>query len=266
MESENQVKLYFGIITAMLAFVIITGGFIAMMVRYQKRLLLKQQQLLKLDSQYKRELLKISVESAEANRQQIARDVHDEIGSIFSTLAISVNRFNDGSMSDTEHIESTRSLIQLGIDSVRRISHAIVPFELELLGLEQTLEQHFDKIRPLSGINIDFENQAPLHQLNKGAALAIYRIVQELSSNCLKYAKAKNVDITITKVDQSILLKYQDDGKGAKLDGITNKTGIGLKNIESRVLLLDGLVQFISQPEQGFACEITIPLQNNITI
>jgi two-component system, NarL family, sensor kinase len=263
MESESQVKLYFGIITAMLALVIITGGFIAMVIRYQKRLLRKQQQLLRLDAQHKKELLKISVESAEANRQQIARDVHDEIGSIFSTLAISVNRFNDGSVSSNEHIESSRNLVQLGIDSVRRISHAIVPFELDLLGLEQTLEHHFETIHTLTGIQINFDNKAPLDQLNKGAALAIYRIVQELSSNSLKYAQANQLVIKIATSVGFIQIQYSDDGVGANLDGKPGKPGIGLKNIESRVLLLDGVVSFKTQPGKGFACNISLPFQNN---
>jgi signal transduction histidine kinase len=264
MESESQVKIYFGIITAMLAFVVITGGFIAMVIRYQKRLLLKQQQILKLDSQYKKELLQISVESAEDNRQQIAKDIHDEVGSIFSTLAISINRFSDGGLSADEHIENSRHLIQSGIDSVRRISHAIVPFELELFGLVHTLEQHFDTMQQLSGININFDNKASLDQLNNMSSLAVYRIMQELSSNCLKYAGANFVTVAFSETDQYILISYQDDGKGANMEAPNGNRGIGLKNIESRVLLLNGTVQFLSQPGNGFACNIRIPFLNNI--
>ena len=266
MESESQVKLYFGIITAMLAFVIIAGGFIIMVIRYQKRLLRKQQQLLKLDSQYKKELLQISITSAEDNRQQIAKDIHDEIGSIFSTLAISVNRLSDNGISEKEHIDSSRQLIQLGIDSVRRISHAIVPFELELLGLEHTLVQHLETLSQLSGIVVQFDNKANLDGLNKAAALSVYRIVQELCSNCLKYAAAGEVVFTAQEDTDHIHISYKDNGKGADLGQNTGKKGIGLKNIESRVLLLNGTVQFISQPGNGFICNITIPFLNNLAI
>ncbi len=266
MESENHIKLYFGIISAILAFVIISVGFVIAVIRYQKRLLSKQQELLILDSNYKKELLQSSIQSAEAERQQIAQDVHDEIGSIFSTLAISVNRFSDGNLSDAEHIENSRNLIQLGINNVRRISHAIVPFELELLGLEQTLENHFETLQKSAGINVYFESTLILSELNKEASLAIYRIVQELSSNCLKYANSDELKLSIKEEDQQLLINYSDQGVGTDLNSAENRIGIGLKNIESRALLLNGLVEFKSSPGNGFQCQIRIPLTNNISV
>lgn len=263
MESEIGIKLYFGIVSAILAFIIISVGFIIAVIRYQKRLLSKQQELLILDANHKKELLQSSIKSAEAERQQIAQDVHDEIGSIFSTLAISVNRFSDGNLSDKEHIENSRNLIQLGINNVRRISHAIVPFELELLGLEQTLENHFETLQKSAGINVSFESTSMLNQLNKEASLAIYRIVQELSSNCLKYANSDELVLRITEKDEQLIINYSDQGKGTDLNLKANRIGIGLKNIESRALLLNGMVEFKSSPGNGFQCTIQLPLTNN---
>jgi two-component system NarL family sensor kinase len=264
MESASLVKLYFGIITAILAFLIITVGFVIVVIRYQKRLLSKQQEILITDANHKKELLQSSVQSAETERQQIAKDVHDEIGSIFSTLAISVNRFSDGNLSDKEHIENSRNLIQMGINNVRRISHAIVPFELELLGLEQTLENHFETLQKSAGINVSFESTLILNQLNKEASSAIYRIVQELSSNCLKYANSNEIKLSIKEENGQLLIIYNDQGIGTDLNLKANKIGIGLKNIESRALLLNGLVEFKSSPGNGFQCQIHLPLTNNI--
>jgi two-component system, NarL family, sensor kinase len=266
MESENQVKFYFGIIAVMLAFVIITGGFILIIMRYQKRLYFKQQELLRLDAQHKKELLLSSIESAEAERLQLAKDIHDEIGSIFSTLSLSINQLANGTSLQTNHLETSKSLIQSGIDSVRRISRAIIPFELELLGLEQTIENFFDTLSAVSDIEIDFENTAPLDKLNTSATLALYRIVQELSSNCIKYAKAKNIRLHIQGDDEKITLSYTDDGVGTTLTGERVTKGIGLKNIESRTILMDGEVTMQSQPGQGFACTVTIPLKNNTNV
>lgn len=263
MESENQIKFYFGIITVMLAFVIITGGFILAVLRYQKRLYFKQQELLRLDAQHKKELLQISIETAEAERMQIAKDVHDEIGSIFSTLSLSINQLNGADSSNAEHLQTGKYLIQSGIDSVRRISHNIVPFELELLGLEQTIENYFDRLTSVSGIEVDFENNAPLESLTPTATLALYRIVQELSSNCIKYAKAKTIRLHINTENNTLILTYKDDGVGTEL---VSSRGIGLKNIESRVIVMNGEVNFASAPGEGFACTVTIPLTNNTVV
>ena len=111
MESENQIKFYFGIIILMLSFVIITGGFILAIVRYQKRLYFKQQELLRQDAQHKKELLQISIESAEAERMQIAKDIHDEIGSIFSTLSLSLNQLTSTDNLNAQHLLTGKNLV-----------------------------------------------------------------------------------------------------------------------------------------------------------
>lgn len=247
----------------MIAFVIITGGFILAIVRYQKRLYLKQQELFRLDAQHKKELLLSSIESAEAERMQLAKDIHDEVGSIFSTLSLSINQIKCDDPKQNSHLSTSKNLIQSGIDSVRRISRAIVPFELELLGLEQTIESFFDTLSSISEIEIVFENTAPLEKLNTTATLALYRIVQELSSNCIKYAHAKNIQLNIKGNGDEIMLRFADDGVGTSLEEGHLTKGIGLKNIESRVILMDGQVNITSQLGEGFVCEVKIPLKNN---
>lgn len=266
MENESEIRSYFGIITVMLAFVIITGGFIIVMIRYQKRLLHKQQELLKLDAQHKQELLLSSIRSAEEQRMRIAREVHDEIGSIFSTLSLSINCLAAGDPQQVAHIETSRSLIQSGINSVRRISHAMVPMELELLGLEQTLENHFETLRSLTAITIGFENTAGIDKLSHEASLAVYRILQELCANCIKHAEATTMSVKIFEDDRSIHIVYSDNGRGISEAGRANGKGIGLRNIESRVLLLNGISEYISTPGSGFCCSLVIPIQNNLNV
>jgi two-component system, NarL family, sensor kinase len=266
MESESQVKFYFGIITSMLTLVAITVGFIIIVIRYQKRLLNKKKELLMQDVEHKKELLLTSINSAEAERQQIAKDIHDEIGSIFSTLSLSVNQIGENNPNNVLHLITSKKLLQAGIDSVRRISHAIVPFELELLGLEETLDNYFETLTSVSGLKINFENTVELKKLNHNATISIYRIIQELCSNCTKHAYAKNINIVIITNNENLVLNYIDDGKGTVLNTKKTGNGIGLKNIESRAILLNGLVEFFSEINKGFSCTITIPLKNNLTV
>jgi len=240
-EIQNKISVYYGIIFIMISFVTIAGGVILLFIRYQKKILLKQKELHYLDTQYKKELLSISIQSAENERMRIAKDIHDEIGSIFSTLSLSINQIKQEHSLLPEQVHASKSLIQSGINSVRRISHAIIPFELELLGLHQTLENHFDSIASVSEIEINFKNNYNFEFLNNSASLAIYRIIQELTSNCIKYAHAKNIIVSINANNDLsfITIKYHDDGIGVDMENKSLKKGIGLKNIESRVISLD---------------------------
>jgi two-component system, NarL family, sensor kinase len=264
LETQQKIKFYFGIVAAILAFLIIAGGFILVFIRYQKRLLLKQQELLKVDAQHKADLLLSNIESAEAERMRIAKDIHDEIGSIFSTLSLSVNQLQPGGTISPQVLQTANHLIEMGINGVRRIAHSIIPFELELFGLGHALENHFAAIAVVSPIEIDFVTEdKTTGSLKPTATLAIYRVVQELTSNCIKYAGAKKIDLTLKKENGNIHLNYKDDGQGVDMDGWVYKKGIGLKNIESRVLVLKGTVRFDSQKGQGFSCHIIIPEAEN---
>jgi two-component system, NarL family, sensor kinase len=252
-------SLYFGIVCTVLAFLFIAGGFVLVFIRYQKGLLLKQQELLKLDAQHKQDLLKSNIESAEAERMRIAKDIHDEIGSIFSTLSLSVNQLKPGSSIEPGVLQTSNELINMGISGVRRIAHSIIPFELELFGLNHALENHFKAISNVSGISINFTHTENADALDPAVALAAYRIVQELTSNCIKYARAKNISISIQKETAALLIQYKDDGCGTNITNPAASKGIGLKNIESRVIVLNGTVTFTSSPGMGFECSIVIP-------
>ena len=264
MSTKNEIDLYYGIIAVMVSFFVIAAGAILFFIRYQKNMLKKQEELHRMESNHRKELLASSIQSAEEERLRIAKDIHDEIGSIFSTLSLSVGQLKNESTLSPNSIRQSNELIQAGINSVRRISHGIVPFELELLGLHKTLENYFKSISTVAGIDITFNSQYNLDSTESNMALAIYRIAQELLSNCIKHAKAEKVDIEIyaTPTTQHLILKYKDNGVGINLNDTLLKKGIGLKNIESRALSLDGTVEFNSLSGNGFNCLIRLPLKH----
>ncbi|MDP2388201.1 MAG: histidine kinase [Bacteroidota bacterium] len=263
MARQNEVDLYVGIVVTMTSFVVIAGSVIVLFVRYHKKMMRKQKELHLLETLHKKELLVNSIQSAESERMRIAKDIHDEIGSIFSTLSLSVGQLTMENGQVSEYVVRNKGLIQSGINSVRRISHGIIPFELELLGLHQTLENYFESISSVSEIEIEFNCSSDLKLLNQDASLALYRIMQELFSNCLKYAGAKNTVVDIHQSDyaNSLFVNYRDDGIGFDFDAKPIKKGIGLKNIESRVISMDGTVDFYSKPGNGFNCNIIFPIE-----
>lgn len=245
----------------MCSFIVIAIGFTIVFFRYQNRLLSKQRELHQIELRHKEDLLANSIQSSEEERMRIAKDIHDELGGIFSSLSLSIDQLRWEEGSKQEEFETSKKLVDSGISSVRRISRALVPFELELFGLEQTLENHFETISSIAPIQISFENKFDLKLLRNTEALSIYRIIQELTSNCVKYAHAKNVVFRIAKENDMLELFYKDDGVGMSKD-VTTK-GIGLKNIESRVISLNGSLTISSAPGKGFTSSVIIPLNAN---
>lgn len=261
MESTDQVKLYFAIMSVSLALTLIAGGFLIATFRLGKSVLHKKRALLKLNVKHEKELLFNSIQTAEAEREQLARDLHDETGNIFTTLSLSINQLKNENNLPDETVAGSIKLIQSGIESIRRISHALLPFELELLGLEETLKSHFTSIASLSGISVLFKVDADLSQFNKRCRIAIYRICQELMSNCIKHAKANEVSIIITTGHNTVVMDYRDNGRGMGAENLGS--GLGLKNIKDRVSFMNGSLNCIPCPGSGFNCSISIPLHKN---
>lgn len=243
----------------MAAFFLIACGAILFFIRYQKNLLKKQEELFRMEAEHRKELLSSNIQSAEEERLRIARDVHDELGGIFSMLSLSIQQLNPETEKNKDTLQQSKELIRTGINSVRRISHAIIPFELELLGLSQTLSYYTQSVSTASGIDILFEFDEVPGEISPMVSLATYRIIQELLNNTLKYAGAGAVSIRCNKYEDQLQVHYTDNGVGVDLTDKTIKRGIGIKNIESRVLALDGKVDFISSPGMGFSCTFSLP-------
>jgi signal transduction histidine kinase len=261
MEISKTVTHYFGVITGMIAFVIIAAGSVIIAIRYQKRLLQKQEELHKNDIKHKQELLVSNIQSVEEERRRIAKDIHDELGGIFSTLFITMNRLKTDDPQNTGVIHTGKELINTGIKSVRRIAHSIIPDELELFGLNIAIENYINPLK--ASITIDYNNTLQEGILKPDEEIATYRIIQELVSNTLKHASAAALEISLKQHNDSILFTYHDNGMGYRQDIDSPKSGLGSRNIESRIIAMNAKMEIVTSPGNGFNCTIEIPLQKN---
>jgi signal transduction histidine kinase len=146
---------------------------------------------------------------------------------------------------------------------VRNISHSLSPPGLDLFGLEFTLQELFDNFNAAGIIQVHFENETgkTIDALDKKTALALFRVIQELLSNTVKHAGAKNVFIKFFASDKAIVLTYNDDGKGL-VAGSDKKPGMGTQNIEARLRMIQANFEIGSEEKKGFFIKIIMP-QNN---
>jgi signal transduction histidine kinase len=96
-------------------------------------------------------------------------------------------------------------------------------------------------------------------QINELVSLSIYRVIQELLNNSIKYANAKEILIQLNGESDAISIQYEDDGNGFDATNIPKK-GMGLENINSRVNYLKGTISIDSVPDEGISVMARIPL------
>lgn len=196
----------------------------------------------------------------EDERGDLARALHDEFGSSLTAAKLDVARLKSqlsSSVPDAElrftHLNNTLNGIIL---MTRNIVEDLRPSSLSHLGLTSSLEilaREFEKQHNLT-IAIDLENV----EISGNAQLTVYRIVQESLTNISKYAKAKNVMLSMHNLDGYISVQVRDDGVGfdkAKVDG----THHGLLGMQHRVEALGGKLVITSMTGYGTHILATVP-------
>lgn len=196
-------------------------------------------------------------ESEMQERSRIARDLHDSVGQMLSVIKMQLSaRTHDQPELDSA-LQPVSTLVDKTIAEVRTISHNLLPEEVNF-GLMNALESLRDTINTSGGMQMELQRD-PSSDFSKLAAeqvLAVYRIVQEVTSNMLRHSQGTRMRVAIGKQNEKLALTIADNGKGADDRAISESAGIGWKNIRARVALLNGSMQVHSLPEQGTRVEI----------
>ncbi|HHH49747.1 MAG TPA: tetratricopeptide repeat protein, partial [Saprospiraceae bacterium] len=235
-------------------------------LKYQKTINLRnqelqQQKLKELKQKNKLAVLSSMIEGQEAERLRIAKDLHDSLGGLLSTIKIYFTKSiaNNNNTSPSELTQKTSELIDEACIEVRRISHNMMPHALSISGLKGAVEDLSLQLQE-QGFQTTLEiNQLP-DNIDNTKQIVLYRLIQEIISNIKKHAQAKNILIQLFGYDKEINLIIEDDGLGFDYDKAIKKDGLGLKSINSRVDFLDGKIEWDSQLHKGTTLTINIPL------
>ena len=208
-------------------------------------------------SQEKENNLQAVISAEEKERTRIARELHDGIVQQIGAVIIN-SRNNLSKLGLAEKPESQELLTRLEDSNkeLRNISHQMMPRALEEKGLITALQELLATSLQPANIKFGFEFSNISERLPKKVEVTLYRITQELINNIIKHSKASLVNVQLLKIETAIIFMVEDNGKGFSS---TQKTGLGLQNIKSRIDIIKGSVNFNSE-NTGTLTTIKIPL------
>lgn len=197
---------------------------------------------------------------AQALRNKIALDLHDDLGTKLSTARMFLKSHKDNKQVNNELLlDNSIALLDTSINDLRHIMDELHQASTLIeKGYVAATEELVNKINGLNQINFVLNHNGLEKRMEQKTEYNLYRITQELINNTLKYADAKNVSIDIVNRDDKIIFMYEDDGVGHNME-IKSK-GFGLSNILSRSESLGGKVEFDSSIGAGFRTIIELPL------
>ncbi|GAB3643530.1 tetratricopeptide repeat-containing sensor histidine kinase [Spirosoma arcticum] len=194
-------------------------------------------------------------------RKRVAIELHDNLSSLLSAVNMSIQLIDPQNLSETEQsvYRNVKQLIQNAYNEVRNISHNILPAELEKEGLTTTLTTLIDLLNQNSPLQFSFTITGLRERLPIEIEFNVYSIVLELINNAIKHAKAATVDISLFRTDVGIDVSVTDDGVG--MGQYSDKRGVGLQNIQTRLDSLGGTFNFVLPGEKGTRIIIKIPIE-----
>jgi len=211
-------------------------------------------------------VIKTIVDTQEQERKRIARDLHDSLGQQLSAIKFYLGSLksmqgNGKKMKYEEILSKSNSALSDVLKELSNISFNLMPGTLQNFGVAYAVKElcHKKELSDLVNFDIDIDSNFIID--DQTIEITLFRITQEFINNTIKHGNAKKISIKM-KVDTKqnrLLVTLKDDGKGFEIDKLSEYSGMGLKNIRSRVESHNGIVKINSIVSKGTTYEIMIP-------
>lgn len=224
----------------------------------EKEVEIQNQKIEKLENEKKILAMASMIEGQENERTRIAKDLHDGLGVLLSSVRRQVQNVQKEleKLTEIDLIGETEKLINTACEEVRRISHDMMPDALVNLGLSEAIRDLAHQIEFDYGLKTHVD--IPDIDIEDIKSINLYRIIQEFCNNTIKYANASDVYIRIMQTNTTLNINLADNGIGFDLKAAKSGSGVGIKSIESRVKYLNGFLNI--ETGDGTIYEIIVPI------
>jgi signal transduction histidine kinase len=254
---QRQVYVF---LAATLGAILLTGF---SMIRWNRRLFSRMAEL----SERRSELAQKLIATQESTLRYISRELHDEFGQILTAMGAMLGRAGAHAPEGSSLRADLHEVLQIAqdtLDRVRSLSQALHPVMLDEAGLETTLDWYIPTVERQTGIAISYEKQGVPFAVDAGAAVQIYRVLQEALNNVARHSGAKQAWVRLRFLSSELELEVEDHGAG--FNGQPLKPGIGLVAMRERAELMGGRIAFSLPSPGGTTLRLTAPRENIETV
>lgn len=214
---------------------------------------LQQEEIRFLERQQQVVSLQSMINGQETERTRIAKDLHDGLGGLFSTIKMhfSTLQHEENSLKTNPLFTKSYEMVNTASEEVRRIAHNMMPEVLIKIGLVQATQELCNSISAGKLLQVSLQAYGMNERLNSSTEVMLFRIIQELLNNIIKHAQATEALIQFNLDQNRLSVVVEDNGRGFSLANKGPGNHAGLHSVESRVHYLNGKMSIDSQKEIG---------------
>lgn len=218
------------------------------------------------ENRHQKELLNASMEIAEQEREKIAKNIHDDVGTSLNVIRLQLTKLsrNAADQAKTEDlVKESIGIVDESIQTVRGIAHDLMPPTLVKLGFDKGIAELCRQINASGQVKVVSIVETSEKRLPPRLELQLYRAVREVINNILKHSKASELDVTVRTTDASLAVRIHHNGIGISNEAATqlaqSEKGVGLRSIQSRVQLVNGTIQYLNKGQTDSEVIIEVP-------
>jgi two-component system, NarL family, sensor kinase len=235
----------FKIITISTILLLAIGIFVAIYIAlFKKKEMNLATQNLEQKKEFEATLLQTQIEIQEQTLKTISQEIHDNIGQILSLTKLTLSTIQATDIEVVNKINTTKTLINKAVIDLKDLSNSLNNDKVNDIGLVKSIENQVEIINK-NKIKTTLAIHGNIATIDAKVELILFRIIQECLQNIVKHAQATTIDIAMWYSNNKYSINIKDNGKGFNINDTFNK-GIGLKNIESRVKLINGTLNIDS--------------------
>lgn len=250
--------IYLVLITVVTMLLLVSMVFVLFIVFNKRRvkfILEKQEALRKAELENAR----VRIETQEMLLRNISWELHDNVGQLLSVSKMQLSMLPEpDSESEKKILNDTLELLTQVLDDIRSLSRTLNTDHIGFMGLVRSVEFEIDRLNRLKYIKANFSLKGMPQEINNDDEIVLFRIIQEWISNVIKHAKATHFNLEFI-FDHDFLTIIADDN-GTGMDLKPEKYGLGMKNIISRLKLLNGDIKMENKKEGGLRSIVKYPL------
>ena len=209
-----------------------------------------------------RRLLNAIITTEETEKKRFAKDLHDGLGPLLSTVKMSLSALTPMVTDPVgkEILGNTNHVINEALNSIKEIANNMSPHVLTNLGVASAISTFAAKVNQTRSVSIDFRTNMEGERFDTDKEVVIYRAACELINNGMKHSGASKIEMDLHRHQKIITLQYLDNGRGFDTDKLTSEeaVGMGIPNIETRVRAVDGVFLIESSKGKGTSALIRV--------
>lgn len=262
METESNIDIILFIVAGCSGMLILVVSIVLFVVYYQKKVLAQENQIQLAENKYQKQLLQATISVEEKERERIAKNIHDEAGTLLNVLKLNMTKISrnahDKELTERLTVDNLE-LLDSSIQCIRNISKDLISPTLVKLGYLKALLELCKHITNSGKIYADviYDPAANELRLPEDKEVQLYRMTQEIINNIIKHADAQEITIEYKRSETVCEVLISHNGKGLSAKDVKELSkgskGIGLKSIQSRAQTINAKVSYyIPKPGKAY--------------